>query len=85
MAGEDGGFCVIVVGSAVQIGHRRTHAPCVRTLRRMPVRFWLLFCPETGLLDGGRLGPIPEFLELSNWSLLYQSYIAQQVYARPER
>jgi hypothetical protein len=51
----------------------------------MPVRFWLLFCPETGLLDGGRLGPIPEFLELSNWSSLYQSYIAQQVYARPER
>jgi hypothetical protein len=43
----------------------------------MPDRFWLLFCPETGLLDDDGLGPIPEFLELSNWSSLYQSYIVQ--------
>ena len=27
MAGKDGGFCVIVVGSAVQFGHGLTHAP----------------------------------------------------------
>ncbi len=85
MAGKDGGFCMIVVGSAVQFGHCRTHAPCLRTFRRMPDRAWLQFCPEKGLLDGEALGPVPEFLESASWTSLYQSYIAQQVYARLEQ
>ena len=63
MAGEDSGFCMIVVGSAVYFGHCRTHAPCVRTFRRMSDRSWLLFFPESGLLDGDGLMPVPEYLE----------------------
>lgn len=49
MSGKDGGFCVIVVGSAVQFGHGRTHAPLHANIHRMSDDFLPLF-PASGFL-----------------------------------
>jgi len=85
IAGKDIGFSVIVVGSAVQFGHLRTHAPLHADISSNVRLFLAAISPPRGFSGGDGSRPVPELLESANWSQLYQSYIARSVNALVEQ